>query len=328
MTSESPRPAPAEPSPALRAADLGTRLAEHIDDPETFAALLEPGLADLADARHATLLERACPGGDHRLAIRLGLRSAIERPLRVALRQGSSASALWLAERLARSDTREVRLFALPCLQRSLPGDPERSWQLLRRLGAQADDWIEVDSLAGTWARGLLAEPYRWAELEQLVYSPRPMERRLVGATLASLPARVRRADRSRLADARAADALRIVAQLMGDEVPLVQKSLSWAVRTWAALDVGRAEAFLRDQAAIAVEHSDGYRAWVVRDSLPALRADAAADLRGRLRGIRRRRGLPSTSIASRQAAAFLPALGPGSAAASRQGERFTRSHP
>jgi 3-methyladenine DNA glycosylase AlkD len=316
------------PAPALRAAELGSRLAGHIDDPEAFTALLEGGLVDLQDADYLTLLGRACPGGDHRLAVRRGLRTAIERPLRAALRRGSDASALWLAERLARSDVREVRLFALPCLQRALGGDPERSWQLLRRLGTRAGDWIEVDSLAETWALGVLDEPFRWAEIEQLVYSQLPMERRLVGASLACLPARVRRTERGRLAAARAEDAFRIVAQLMGDAEPMVQKSLSWAVRTWAALDPRRAEAFLRDQYAIAVEHADGYRAWVIRDSLPALAADTADDLRTRVRGIRRRAGLPPTSTASRQAAAFAAATGPGTEALVRQGERFTRSHP
>ena len=41
--------------------------------------------------------------------------------------------------------------------------------------------------LAHAVARGILAEPYRWAELEQLVYSPSRWERRLVGSTIATL---------------------------------------------------------------------------------------------------------------------------------------------
>jgi hypothetical protein len=48
-------------------------------------------------------------------------------------------------------------------------------------------DWIEVDALAQAWAVGILAEPFRWAELEQLVYSSDAMERRLVGSTLATM---------------------------------------------------------------------------------------------------------------------------------------------
>ena len=37
-------------------------------------------------------------------------------------------------------------------------------------------------------ARGSCNEPYRWAELEQLVYSPSRWERRLVGSTIATMP--------------------------------------------------------------------------------------------------------------------------------------------
>ena len=68
-------------------------------------------------------------------------------------------------------------MLARPCLLRALPDEPERTWQLMRRLGARAGDWIEVDALAQAWAVGVLAEPFRWAELEQLVYSVSVMER-------------------------------------------------------------------------------------------------------------------------------------------------------
>ena len=75
-----------------------------------------------------------------------------------------------------------------------LPDDPERAWQVLRRIGREADDWITVDTLAAATAAGILREPYRWAELEQLVFSPIRWERRLVGSTIATLPARRPRA--------------------------------------------------------------------------------------------------------------------------------------
>ena len=41
----------------------------------------------------------------------------------------------------------------------------------MRRMARAAHDWISVDSLADVFARGILAEPFRWAEIEQLVYS-------------------------------------------------------------------------------------------------------------------------------------------------------------
>ena len=75
-------------------------------------------------------------------------------------------------------------------LRRSLPDDPERSWQLMRRLSRASADWISVDALAGLYAQGILAESFRWAELEQLVYSADRWERRLVGSTVANVAAR------------------------------------------------------------------------------------------------------------------------------------------
>ena len=74
--------------------------------------------------------------------------------------------------------------------------EPERAWQRLRVEAARAGDWITVDSLAHVAGRGILSEPYRWAELEQLVYSPSRWERRLVGSTIATIPHVDRRAGR------------------------------------------------------------------------------------------------------------------------------------
>src|SRR3972149_5341644 len=76
----------------------------------------------------------------------------------------------------------EARWFAFGIPRRTLPRDPERTWQLLRRAGRDADDWITVDTLAGAVGKGILAEPYRWAELEQLGFSPLRRERRPGGA--------------------------------------------------------------------------------------------------------------------------------------------------
>ena len=108
-------------------------------------------------------------------------------------------SALQLAQVLAAADHRDLRLQANDPLRRALPEDPEMSWQSMRRLGHAAEDWIATDTLADLWARGILAEDFRWAELEQLLYSLRTYERRLVPATLASLPHRLPGARRDSL---------------------------------------------------------------------------------------------------------------------------------
>ncbi len=52
----------------------------------------------------------------------------------------------------------------------------------------ETTDWVSVDVLAGLYAQGILAEHFRWAELEQLVYSADRWERRLVGSTVANVP--------------------------------------------------------------------------------------------------------------------------------------------
>lgn len=303
---------------------LGERLADLVTEPSAFQAQLATGLAALADPAYAAAQERVAPGSGAVLGVRWPLLHEVGRVLRPALRETSPSLVLDLATRLARTaPTREERLMALPCLRACLPEEPERSWQLLRRMGHAAPDWITVDTLADVFAQGVLAEPFRWAELEQLVYSERPMERRLVGSTLARLPHRVPTRERSSL---RVAPVLDLVAELMGDSDVWVRKSLSWGLREWSRIAPTEVAAFLEDQAAIARERSDGHRAWVIRDSLSHLPVARASAIRARIQGIRIRPGAPSTSRASQAAAQFgITRLAP--TAVAQQGDRYARSH-
>jgi 3-methyladenine DNA glycosylase AlkD len=307
------------------ATELGLRLSDLIDEPAVFLAELREGLTGLADAEYSLLAERASPGIDARYAVRAPLAVAIRRPLQHALDESSSIVALQLAQQLVRADDRDLRLFALPCLRRALIEDPEQTWQLLRRLGRGAEDWAEVDSLADLWARGVLAEDFRWAELEQLLYSPQTYERRLVGATLATIPRRLPSLRREGLRPL-VPRALEMIRLLMGDAEVTVQKSLSWAIREWSGVDAQATADLLRAETAIAVERRDGARAWVVRDSLSHQAAALAASLRRDLAGIRRRRNEPSTSIAAGRAASFAALLSASHDAAAAQGDRYTRS--
>jgi 3-methyladenine DNA glycosylase AlkD len=308
----------------LRAARLGERLAELIDDPEAFLAALSTGIPPLGDDEHRALTRRTSPGVDASFALRGPLRTAILRPVGRALRLGSAASALYLAQRLATCGQRDLRLYALPCLRRSLPDDPERSWQLLRRMASRAEDWIEVDSLAGLWAEGILAESFRWAELEQLAYSPRVCERRLVGASVATLPHRLPGSRHHELRDGLSQRSLELVALLMGDSEEMVRKALSWALREWARRDPRAVADLLESETESAVRDGDGARAWVIRDSLSALPPRLATTLRGRLTGLRRDASAPSTSLAARRAAAFSALIDIQDGVA-RQGDRSTR---
>lgn len=306
---------------------LGERLAELTGEPEVFVAELQAGLAALSDAAYIATLERVSPDVPARIAVRGPLMRAIEAPLVVALGEGSAATALSLAQRLGQADEREVRVFARACLERTIGEDPERTWQLLRRLGRRAGDWIEIDAMAGLWARGVLAEPFRWAELEQIVYSARPMERRIVGATLACMTHALPASRRAILVGGPSGQAYALIGTLIGDADPRVQKSLSWAIREWARLDPAGATRLVRDEAAIAVERADGHRAWVIRDALAALDPTEAAGLRARLAPIRRTAAAPSSSLAASRAAAFAPAMPGADDAVDQQGERYTRSH-
>ena len=308
------------------AAALGAHLAELTGEPEVFLTSLTEGLVSLADPDYLDMVTRACPETPARYVVRGPLTKAINAPVRRALREGSSISALQLAQRLAEAEHRDLRLYALEPLRRALPEDPELAWQIMRRLGRSAGDWIATDSLADLWARGVLAEDFRWAELEQLVYSQHTYERRLVPAALATLPHRLPRARRAELRPEAAGRAHEMIRLLMGDAEIMVQKALAWAIREWTPVDAEATATLLRAETAIAAERRDGARAWVIRDALAKQPPALATELRAQLEGIRRDPRSPSTSIASTQAVAFAPALSSSHDAVAAQGGRYTRS--
>ncbi len=285
--------------PAARA--LAGRVAALVDRPEEFVAELDRGYQALADAGYLSTLRQMTPGLHVAYGIRTPLAAPIHARVRSACRRRPDV-ALWLADRVERDPHLEVRNLACTLLRLSLEHDPERSWQLIRRMARHADNWIAVDTLAGVAALGILLEPYRWAELEQLVFSPSPWERRLVGSTVASLPFEVVPADRHRLADG---PALELIGQLLGDADTNVQKALSWALRSWARVDWEAVAQFLDHEATRASTTRDGHRAWVIRDAVGGVDPATAQAVRARLAGIRRIPHHASTSVAARTAAAF-----------------------
>jgi 3-methyladenine DNA glycosylase AlkD len=257
----------------------------------------------LADPVSLAGLRLVAPGIGPSLGVRLPLLEAVHRALIRELRGVRPARLLPVAEALAHDPIRELRWFSCWLLARVLPDEPEQAWQVLRGLASEADDWISVDTLATTVGRGILAEPYRWAELEQLVYSPSRWERRLVGSTIATIPFVDRTAGRTQdVADR----GIALVSLLIGDSEPDVQKALSWALRNLAAIDGAGVTAFCRREAERAVATSDGARAWVVRDALRKLDAADAAEIRALLTGIRRTPRPANTSAAASTAAAFV----------------------
>ena len=281
---------------------LGRSLADSVHDPEAFARELETGFERLADPEYQQGEQRIAPGLGPVPGVRWPLNAAVARGFRGATKGQSPTTLLYLADRLFRSEPLEVRWFAFGILERLVPDEPERTWQVLRRAAREAADWITVDTLAHPYARGILLEPYRWAELEQLVFSPNRWERRLVGSTIATVPFIDRKLGRRPEV---ATHGLELVGQLIGDDESDVQKALSWALRSLVLIDPDGVAAFAREETETARATGDGHRAWVIRDTLPKLDAATAADLRARLDGIRRRPGAPSSSRAAATAAQF-----------------------
>lgn len=285
-----------------RATELGRAVADHVHEPDALAAALRRALHELADPSYRSGQRLIAPGIGPTHGVRNPLLAALGRGFRSATRHDSSTTLLLAADRLLREPEMEARWFALGILGQTLPRETERTWLLLRRAGREAGDWITVDTLAHLVALGVLREPYRWAELEQLVLSPSRWERRLVGSTIATMPFADRRAGRSREVAARG---LAILEQLIGDAEPDVQKALAWAYRSLILVDPLATTAALEAETAIAAHDGDGHRAWVVRDTLGKLPRDEATALRARLAGIRRHAGDPSTSHAAATAAQF-----------------------
>lgn len=284
------------------ARELGAQLGELVDDPEAFTRALRSGLAGLVDETYRREQSRVAPGLTDSVGIRLPLLAEIRRGFDRASRGAYPDSLLWVGERLLREPGLEVRVLAFAVLTRVLPHDPERAWQVLRRAARDAHEWITVDSLAHAYGAGILLEPFRWSEIEQLAFSPSAWERRLVGSTIATIPFVKRREGRQPEIAGRA---LPIVGNLIGDADPDVQKALAWALRSMAHVDRDELTAFAEEQSRRARIENDGHRAWVIRDALPSLAPEDAARIRARLDGIRRRPGMPSTSDAAAMAARF-----------------------
>jgi 3-methyladenine DNA glycosylase AlkD len=263
---------------------------------------LAEAFRELADPEYRTGQHFVAPGIGPTFGVRSPLQAALRRSFLKASRRDPASALLLVADQLLRQDERESRWLALSILERTVLSEPERSWQLLRRVAREADDWITVDSLAHPFGKGVLREAYRWAELEQLVVSPSRWERRLVGSTIATIPYVDRRAGRD---PGVAARALPLLALLIGDAEPDVQKALSWGYRSMALVDRVATTIALEAEAETAATTDDGQRAWVIRDSLSKLEPEAAARLRDRLAGIRRRPGAAATSQAAELAGRF-----------------------
>ena len=285
-----------------QASALGKQLATLIGRPGECAAQLEAGFRELGDAAYVDGSRRVAPGLGEILGVRLPLMEAAHKSFQRGTAADSSSPLLDVVERLIGSRYGDVRWFGMWSLERLLATDEERTLQLMRRAAREAQEWITIDTLAHPYGAGVLADARRWAELDQLVFSPSRWERRLVGSTQAPMPHLGVAAGRDEAVVRRG---LTLVEQLIGDAEPDVQKALSWALRGFAQLDPEMVTAFLEAETQTALRDWDGNRAWVIRDSLSKLPAQTAAGVRIALGGIRRATGGPSTSRAALMAAEF-----------------------
>ena len=149
---------------------LGRSAGDLAADPADVAAALRDGLASLADPEYLEGQRRIAPGIGSVAGVRSPLLAGVTRGLRATTRRDRSTTLLEIADRLLREPLLELHWLAFDLLGRAIGAEPERAWQLVRAQARTASDWITVDSLAHVAGRGILAEPYRWAELEQLVY--------------------------------------------------------------------------------------------------------------------------------------------------------------
>lgn len=281
---------------------LGRALGDLVNDPIELASTAASGMTRLADPVYRDAQGWVAPGSSGVAGVRAPLQRAVWGIFRRRTRGVRASTLILAADALLREGTAELRLFALEILGRTLHQETERTWQLLRRTARGAHDWVTVDTLARPYAAGILAEPYRWAELEQLVYSPSPWERRLVGATVATIPFVDRDAGRRPEIAERG---LALVRELIGDDAPDVRHALSWALRSLAAVDQAAVLAFCRTEAATATRTGDAHRARVIRDARTKLPTTDATDLQAMLAGIRARPGAPATSRAAEIARSF-----------------------
>jgi 3-methyladenine DNA glycosylase AlkD len=285
-----------------RARELGRELGDALGDPARFARELAGAFKELADPAYRAGQVFVAPGIGPTFGVRSPLQVALRKGFENASRGASTAELLVLADRLLREPERESRWFAITMLQRTIGREPERTWQLLRRAAAEADDWITVDTLAHPFGKGILAEPYRWAELEQLTVSPSRWERSLVGSTVATVPFVNRITGRT--PDV-VRQGLKLLGTLVGDAEPDVQKALAWGYRSMAMVDVEATVVVLEREAATAAGTLDGHRAWVIRDALRKIDPASAARIRTTLAGVRRRPTDPATSEAAELANRF-----------------------
>ena len=180
-------------TPAAGREALGPALAEHIGDPDCFAAALarRPRAAwpTRTTWRRAAAHRARASASIH--GVRWPLLGAIERGFRSATAATNVTSLLFIADRLFREPELEARWFAFGLLDarssattRSGPGSSCGAPPATPATGSPS-----TPSPTRTGS-GILREPYRWAELEQLVFTRRAGSGASSARTIATMSVR------------------------------------------------------------------------------------------------------------------------------------------
>jgi 3-methyladenine DNA glycosylase AlkD len=211
------------------------------DRTRALAQELRRQIEDAVEDTYRRSLQRLVPG-----ARVLGVRVPRLRLMAAALAKRADAPGAeelcGLMDQVSRDGWREeilVLTFALGRNQKTLA---LMGWPRLEAWLPAIDNWETCDQLATNVAAPLVAaSPALWPRLEGLTASARSWDRRFAVATVVGLNQRGRR---------HPAQALKVLAKVVREEDPIVQKAIGWALREVSQVDAAATFAFLSKQKA------------------------------------------------------------------------------
>jgi 3-methyladenine DNA glycosylase AlkD len=212
-------------------------------DPTTILRELRAQIAAAADDDYRRNLERLVPGGRVRgvrvprlRALAAGL---VKRPDAVGAEELSM-----LMDRVSRDGWREEILVVTFALARAKKTLTQVGWSRVEGWLPAIDNWETCDQLATNVAASLVAaDPALWSRVDLLARSSRSWDRRFALATAVGLNQRGRK---------HTAQALRLLAHVVGDKDPDVTKAIGWLLREVSQADAAATFKFLeRHKAAL-----------------------------------------------------------------------------
>jgi hypothetical protein len=143
-----------------RATALGERLADLVGSTRTPSSPPSSKASRISRIRSTPTASRSvAPGLGLVLGVRLPLMEAAHKPSSAAPERGFDLHILDVdGPPAAGQEPRDVRWFGMWNLERLLPTDPERTWQLMRRAARGSGGVDHVDTLAHPYGAGILRD--------------------------------------------------------------------------------------------------------------------------------------------------------------------------